>query len=206
MATKHQISIKKMKHFIYILSGIILFAACAGNNREKIYRTPAPAPMPEKQVERLEARIMPASDTISPKTGEDEITAQDFELISQQKLQDFFDMIGAANSAKNIQNYKAYLTRHAKKLWFNPEKALKLWQQSDFKTADSIKIVQNRLLHFEEINSSASIGTYRITLKIYDKNKEKKITKTAKIYYEIIDLPIDDQVYKTIKARILAIE
>ncbi len=179
-----------------------MISGCASNNGDN-FKSPNEITRSNSGL-RLEPRIMHTNENNEQNEDEKSASAEDFDQIARQKIQQFLDMSSTAGI--HAEDYNNYIKRYAKKLWFDPEKAEKIWLQSGFNTADSIKITHTQLLHFEEAGNDQSIGTYQINIKIYRKGQFEKNNKKVQIYFETIDLPIDDKIYKTIKAKILSIE
>ncbi len=196
-----------MKSYIVIFWTILLLSACAGGG-ENIYTEKAQRQSVDTtQLERFDKHIgqdKPAVDENNEM--EKDITAQDFDIIAQQKTQQFFDMISAANNPDSPKDYQSYMDKYARKLWVNPENSEKVWQTKLLKNADSIRIVHSKLLNFEEKSPSESIGAYQLKLESYQNGKSQLSTAQAKVYFEIIDLAIDGKIYKTIKAKLLDLQ
>jgi len=194
-----------MKYLTYISTFIFLLSACAAGGENKMMR---PESVKDTEViQRYEPRITPAQPEKKQinknKTEEAEISTEDFNEITRQKTKQFLDMLAVVNNRKNPEDLQAYIDKYARKLWAKPANSKAVFQHQGLKKIDSFQIVETKLLSFEEQKGTESIGNYRLLIKAYHKGKPELIKLNTKMYFEVNDLNVDGDVYKTITAKIL---
>ncbi len=137
------------------------------------------------------------------------ISDNSFTEISQQKLQQLFDISLLLDSKSTKDDMKDYARKHAKRLFIASRKVNIADQINSlhFPNADSLRITHIKLINMTEIDEARQLGRYKLLITPY-KNGEKHmaVKKTAEIYFEIEELKIDDKVYRTIKGKIMKIE
>ena len=195
-----------MKYIVYILTFVWILISCAGQEKSRSQKSVETDDYPLS--ENFDSRVLPVEKAQTTEEREElvELTTQDFDEIARQKIQQFYDMISASSTTGSPSGYKEYMTEHARKLWLHPEKALQWWKNTGWQKIDSIEIQDYQLLDMEEISPEESAGTYKVLLKIYQSAGTKTIKQKVRIYFDVLDLALDDQVYKSIKAKILSIE
>jgi hypothetical protein len=199
-----------MKKTLYILPLLILLWSCA--NRTSYLQKENNNQFPDTIVnERYEKRIVKQkNDTGENPAAENdkdnvEFTGKDLNDISYQKLKQFFEMMNLTgkNRKKDLQEY----TRHqAEKFWVDSVKSESIWQNKNLQNTDSIVISSLKPIDFQENNKTTITGTYLLTLKTYKNGKENDLLFHAKIIFEIIDLALNEKIYKTIKTKIISID
>jgi len=193
-----------MKYFNYILSIVFLVLMSCGSNQENT--------KVQNQKEHRDTIIRQRFDKKILIQNQEEArekapyTQKDLDELAFQKIQQYFEMLNLMKHGKQQAGFKKYTEKYARKLWLNPKKEPAFSQKKNIKTADSLKIDRLSLQNLKENNSQELIGTYRLSYKIYNHSKTLTQKSNAKIYFEIIDLSLNGEMYQTLKAKILGID
>jgi len=193
-----------MKYFSYILSIVFLVLISCGSHQENT--------KVKNQKESQDSVIRQRFDKkILIKTQEEArekapYTQKDLDELASQKIQQYFEMLNIIKHGKQQDSFKKYTEKYARKLWLNPKKEPAFSQKNSIITADSLKIDRLILQNLKENNPQELIGTYRLSYKVFKNGKALTQKTDAKIYFEIIDLNLNGEIYQTLKAKILGID
>jgi hypothetical protein len=199
-----------MKKLTYILPLLILAASCA-NKTGYLKRKSGYESTDSVLHERYDKRIVKQNEKTNSNNqtendeNNNEITEQDLNTISFQKLQQYFEMLNLIrlNPPEDLQEF----TQHqAGRFWANPKEAQKFRQKPDLQNIDSFRVISIKPIEFQDDNTRQMSGTYTLKLKSFKNGKEKIHYFKSKILFEIIDLSLDEKIYKTIKTKIITIQ
>jgi 3-dehydroquinate synthase class II len=162
----------------------------------------------KKEVSKIKYDKNIQSDIREKKDNKISISSK-FTSISYQKLQQLFDVVCLINNKETKQEMKEYAEKHAEKLFLKTKdyKKIKLNNLIKHSDADSLRIQNIKLIKMEKSKDDIEIGNYSFIINAYKNGKiVKKYHKKAKLYFEITILELEDNTYKTIKAKILSLE
>ena len=219
-----------MKQIIYILISALLFWNCANNAKDKMYRE---NPETEKSILRYDKKIVDSplqkdkdkkvenyNRNFKKKASKPDVQKDkkkkpakaettevlDFDAVSREKMQQFFDIYAVVKHNGNDKSLQTYSTIQAGRLWSNPVKGKEQLNQLLQTTYDSLKIVSVKLIHLTEDNDRQSIGNYRLSIKAYKGTKPEILHKTAKVYFESEEFMLEDRVVQVLKTKLLTLE
>ncbi len=193
-----------MKTFFYIILSTFLVLACGSGREPKARQQTVDSITLPFGSHRLDKKII-----LQPKAMEkqvqDTLQQADFDILAQQKLQQFFDMLRLLKQNKP-GDFKALTQKQIQKLWINQDHLKRFLQKNPVVPADSLIFDKLQFVNFKARDMQELAGNYLLKYTIYRQGKAHSIQTRAQFYFQISDLDLDGQRYQTLKAKILKID